>query len=146
MDIQMASNFERFLYYEVGRDPAKVRRIMAELKGTGTYRFEGFDRSIFSSSAATDADITRLIRQIYERHGYIVDPHTACAFKDLNPDRTSVVLATAHPAKFPAAIRAAIGQEPTHPALEALKDRPIVKHRLPARHDAIKAFIEQRAV
>ncbi|HVT71937.1 MAG TPA: threonine synthase [Lacunisphaera sp.] len=146
MDIQVASNFERFLYYELGGDAGQVRRVMAELRDTGAYRFEQFDRSTFSSSAATDADITGIIRRVYERHGYIVDPHTACAFKELNPERTSVVLATAHPAKFPAAIRAAIGQEPTHPALEALKNRPIEKHRLPARRDAIQAFIEQRAV
>ncbi|HVZ65323.1 MAG TPA: threonine synthase [Lacunisphaera sp.] len=146
MDIQMASNFERFLYYELGGDPEQVRQVMARLKESGSYRFESFDRSTFGSSAATDADITGIIRRVYERHGYIVDPHTACAFKDLNPDRTSVVLATAHPAKFPAAIRAAIDREPTHPALEALKTCPIEKHRLPAQAAAIKAFIEQRAV
>lgn len=146
MDIQMASNFERFLYYELGGDPEQVRHVMARLRESGSYRFEHFDRSTFSSSAATDADITGIIRRVYERHGYIVDPHTACAFKDLDPNRTSVVLATAHPAKFPAAIRAAIDQEPTHPALEDLKNRPVEKHRLPAQATTIKAFIEQRAV
>ena len=56
-----------------------------------------------------------------------MDPHTACGFKDLDPDRPSVVLATASPAKFPETIRAAIGIEPTHPSLEALKGLPIVK-------------------
>ena len=146
MDIQVASNFERFLFYNVGGDPAKVSAIMAQMKATGTYRFEHFDRSTFSSSTATDAEITDLIRRVYQRHDYIVDPHTACAFKDLNPDRFSVVLATAHPAKFPDAIRAAINQEPKHPALEALKARPVMKHRLPADAAAIKAFIAQRAV
>jgi threonine synthase len=75
-----------------------------------------------------------------------VDPHTACAFKDLNPQRVSIVLSTAHPAKFPDAISAAIGQAPTAPALEELKGRPIVKHRLPADAAAIKAFIAARAV
>jgi len=146
MDIQMASNFERFLHYELGGDPEKVRAVMAQLKATGTYRFEDFDRSTFSSSAATDAEITAIIRRVHERYDYIVDPHTACAFKDLNPDRISVVLSTAHPAKFPDAIRAAINQEPTHPTLEALKAAPLVKHRLPADAAAIKAFIERRAV
>jgi threonine synthase len=58
----------------------------------------------------------------------------------------SVVLATAHPAKFPAAIAAAIGQEPTAPALEELKARPVVKHRVAASAEAIKAFIAERAV
>ena len=146
MDIQVASNFERFLYYSVHGDAAKVRATMTQLKTTGAYRFENFNKSIFSSSYATDAEITGIIRRVHERHDYIVDPHTACAFKDLNPARVSVVLATAHPAKFPDAIKAATGQTPTHPALEALKSRPMVKHRLPADARAIKAFISQWAV
>jgi len=146
MDIQVASNFERFLYYELDCDAAKVRTVMAQFGSNGGYRFANFDKSTFSSSSATDAEITGLIRRVHERYNYIVDPHTACAFKDLNPDRISVVLATAHPAKFPDAIRAAIGQEPVHPTLEALKSRPVVKHRLPADEAAIKAFIEARAV
>ena len=146
MDIQVASNFERFLYYELGCDGAKVRAVMAQLKATGTYRFEDFDRSTFSSCSATDAEITAIIRRVHERYGYVVDPHTACAFKELNPDRISIVLATAHPAKFPDAIHAAINFSPVHPLLEGLKPRPVVKHRLPADEAAIKAFIEQRAV
>ncbi len=145
MDIQTASNFERFLYYELGADPERVRTVMARIKATGSYRFENFDKSTFTSSSATDGEITGLIRRVHERFNYIVDPHTACAFKDLDPERTSVVLATAHPAKFPSAIQAAIGQEPTHPALEALKLRPVVKHRVPAEREAIMAFIEQHA-
>jgi threonine synthase len=146
MDIQVASNFERFLYYSVGGDAAQVRAIMTEMKATGAHRFADFEPSGFSSSRATDAEITGIIRRVHERFSYIVDPHTACAFKALDPARVSVVLATAHPAKFPAAIRDATGQEPVHPALEALKARPVVKHRLPADAAAIKAFIAGRAV
>ena len=146
MDIQVASNFERFLYYELEGKETQVETVMAQLKATGTYRFENFDRSTFSSSCATDAEITGIIRRVHERYGYILDPHTACGFKDLNPDRLSIVLATAHPAKFPDAIRDAINHEPTHPSLELLKPRPVVKHKLPADEAAIKAFIEQHAV
>ena len=146
MDIQAASNFERFLYYELECDPERVRTVMAQLQATGVYRFENFDKSTFSSSSATDAEITGIIRRVHERYGYIVDPHTACAFKELNPDRISVVLATAHPAKFPDAIRSAINQAPVHSLLEVLKSRPVVKYQLPADEAAIKAFIEQRAV
>ena len=146
MDIQTASNLERFLYYDLNSDPEQVRKVMAQIKATGADRFENFDKSTFSSSSATDEEITGLIRSVHERFNYIVDPHTACAFKEQDPERMSVVLATAHPAKFPDAIRAAINQEPTHPMLEALKTRPVVKHRLPAEAGAIKAFIEQRAV
>ena len=146
MDIQVASNFERFLYYALDETPTRVCAVMAQIKATGSYRFDLLNKSIFSSSSATDEEITGLIRKVYERYRYIVDPHTACAFKDINPQRVSIVLATAHPAKFPAAINAAIDQEPTAPALEDLKARPIVKHRLPAEASAIKAFIAARAV
>lgn len=146
MDIQVASNFERFLYFALDENPARVREVMARLKDEGGYRFENFDRDTFSSSRADDGEITAIVADIHRRYRYVVDPHTACGFKDLNPDRLSVVLATAHPAKFPDAIRAAIGCESTHPALDELKERPVVKHRLPADPAAIKAFINQRAV
>ena len=145
MDIQVSSNFERFLYYSLGRDPARVREVMAQFKATGAYTFAHFDRGTFSSSRCTDGEIEGIIRRVYREHGYIVDPHTACGFKELNPDRVSVVLSTAHPAKFPDAIKAATGVDSTHPALEALKSRPVVKHRLKATPAAIRAFIEQHA-
>lgn len=146
MDIQVASNFERFLYYALDANPTRVNAVMAQIKATGAYRFDLLNKSVFSSSSASDPEITALIRQVHERHGYIVDPHTACAFKALNPQRVSVVLSTAHPAKFPAAIRDAIGQEPTSPILESLKTRAVVKHRLPAEAAAIKDFITKHAV
>jgi threonine synthase len=56
------------------------------------------------------------------------------------------VLATANPAKFPDTIRDAIGVEPRHPSLEALKGRPVRRHKIVADAAAIRAFIEPRAV
>lgn len=146
MDIQVASNFERFLYYALDENPTRVKGVMAQIKATGVYRFDVLNKSAFSSSRADDNEISSIIRQVYERYHYVVDPHTACAFKELNPARTSVVLATAHPAKFPDAIQAAIGRAEVHPALEALKARPIVKHRLKADAKAIKDYVAKHAV
>jgi len=146
MDIQVASNFERFLYYSVDRNAGRVREVMQTLKANGGYRFEHFDRSTFSASHCTDAEIPGIIRRVYRDFGYVLDPHTACAFKEHNPDRVSVVLATAHPAKFPDTIQNAIGITPTHPSLEALKARPIVKHRIAAAPGAIREFIDRHAV
>lgn len=146
MDIQVASNFERFIYFQVGRDPAQVRAIMRTFKDTGAWKFDDFDRGVFSASRCTDAEIPGIIQRVYRQYGYVADPHTACAFKELSPDRVSVVLATASPAKFPDTIRAAIGVEPTHPSLEALKARPVVKHRLAANASAIRAYIDAHAV
>ncbi len=146
MDIQVASNFERFIYSQVGRDPAKVRAIMEAFKATGAWKFENFDRGTFSASRCTDAEIPGIIQRVHRQYGYVADPHTACAFKELNPDRVSVVLSTASPAKFPDTIKAAIGIEPTHPSLEALKSRPVIKHRLPATPAAIRAYVDTHAV
>jgi threonine synthase len=146
MDIQVASNFERFIWFAVGRDPARVREVMSTFKATGAYTFANFDRGIFTASRCADAEIPGIIARTYRENGYIADPHTACGFKELNPNRVSVVLATASPAKFPETIKAAIGLEPTHPSLEALKSRPVVKHKIKADAAAIRAFIEAHAV
>ncbi len=146
MDIQVSSNFERFLYFSVGQNPAKVREVMETFKKTGAYTFENFDRDTFTASRCTDAEIPGLIRQVYQDFGYIADPHTACGFKSLAKDRPSIVLATASPAKFPDTIVSAIGIEPTHPSLEVLKAKPLVKHKLPASAAAIRAYLDQHAV
>ena len=146
MDIQVASNFERFLYYAVGSDPAKVREIMQTFKSTGRYEFENFDRQSFGSSRTDDAEIASLIKAVHAQDHYVVDPHTACGFqKDGAGDRPEIILATAHPAKFPDTIIEAIGEEPTHPSLEVLKDRPIVKHYVDPTPEAIKAFMREHA-
>ncbi|KXU35957.1 threonine synthase [Cephaloticoccus primus] len=146
MDIQVASNFERFLYYQLGGDAARVRAVMATCAKDGVYRFDKFEHSTFSASRCSDAEIPGIIAHVRRRYGYLVDPHTACAFKDLSPEKVSVVLATASPAKFPETIREAIGAEPKHPRLEALRKRPIHKHKLPASVEAITRFVEAHAV
>ncbi len=140
MDIQVASNFERFIYYAEGRDQARVRDIIATFKKTGKYVFENFDRDTFSSSRTDDAEISRIIEDVYAKYGYVVDPHTACGFVD-GFEGKEIVLATAHPAKFPDTIQSAIGKDSTHPSLEALKSRPIVRHGVEPTPEAIKAFM-----
>ncbi len=142
MDIQVSSNFERFLYFAENRDPARVRAVMAEFKRTGRYQFADFNRDSITASRTSDAEIAQIIRDVHQRYGYVVDPHTACGFKDLPQDRPAVVLSTAHPAKFPDVITQAIGREATHPTLEALKAKPLVKHRIPATIAAVRDFIE----
>ena len=146
MDIQVASNFERFIYFNLGRDPARVREVMQTFKTTGAYTFQNFNRNTFSASRTSDAEIASIITRVHRQYGYIADPHTACGFKELNADRVSIVLSTASPAKFPDTIRAAIGVEPAHPSLEALKSCEIKKHLLPATPAAIRAFVDAHSV
>jgi threonine synthase len=144
MDIQAASNFERFLYYMLDRDPVGVSEVMADIKRGKPVRME-LPETSFRASRMSDSEIAETIGRVWKTHQYVVDPHTACAFTDMSMDRTSVVLATASPAKFPDVVEQATGSEPTHPTLEALKDRPLESHSLPATKEAVAAFITERA-
>lgn len=145
MDIQIASNFERFLYYAVEEDARRVREIMETLKTGGEYVFGDFRTDLFRASRMTDEEIPGAIRRLYEKYQYIADPHTICAFKEIDPERTSVVLATASPAKFPETIASAIGIEPTDPSLETLKSREIRKHLIPADAAAVQRFVAEHS-
>lgn len=145
MDIQVASNFERFLYYVEGGDAARVRSVMETFARTGRFTFPDWDRGVFSASRADDADLPRLIAEVHGRTGQVVDPHTACAFAGPRPEGTAVYLATAHPAKFPEVIERALGLHPTHPRLEALKARLLQRVAMPASLDALRALINAGA-
>ncbi len=146
MDIQMASNFERFLYYSEGQDSVRVTEIISKIKSTGNYNFENFNRDIFTTSRTNDDEIFQIIKEIHKKYNYIVDPHTACGFKDINNDMTSIVLSTAHPAKFPETITEAIGIEPKSDILEELKELKIIKYPIIAEKIAIQNFIKDHAV
>lgn len=144
MDIQAASNFERYLYYLLGGDCEKVCALMQQMKETGRADLRGQLPADFRSTRMDDAQIERVIAQMWQDWQYVLDPHTACAFNEMAPDKTTVVLATASPAKFPDVVTRATGHEPTHPALEALKPLPLVTHPLPAEVKAVEAFIREQ--
>lgn len=143
MDIQVASNFERFLYYFVDGDSTQVRAIMQAFRDTGQYQFEDFSTKGFTSSKTTDREIAEIIKRVSQQYDYVCDPHTACGFNLPDDGRNRVLLATAHPAKFPDIIEQATGIVPTAPALEALKELPIINYPLPASESALRHFIEQ---
>jgi len=145
MDIQVASNFERFLYYAENSNPEKVREIMNRFKKTGIYRFSDFDSNSFTSSRTDDLEIKSIISQVYKNYGYVVDPHTACGLTQIESKIPQVVLATAHPAKFPETIVQCIGIEPTHPSLEILKSRKMIKHKIASNAEAVKIFIRENS-
>jgi threonine synthase len=144
MDIQAASNFERFLYFVLGQDAARTREVMAQVKA-GSVTLPVPSGLGFRSSRMDDSTIPLVIRQMHQDWGYILDPHTACAFTDMaQGDVTSIVLSTASPAKFPDVVESAIGVHPTHPTLEALKALPLERHPLPADVQVLKDFLRER--
>jgi threonine synthase len=122
MDIQISSNFERYLFEASNRDAAQIRAQMGSLAQSG--RFETGSataamRSDFTAAAATEAEVAAAIEFVQANAGYVMDPHTACGYVALQKTKTSgsgphVILATAHPAKFPEAMQAITG---VHPAL-----------------------------
>jgi threonine synthase len=142
MDIQVASNFERFLYYAVNGDSDSVCNIIKTFKSTGTFVFEDFNRDTFTSSRTSDEEIASIIEKVYQKYGYVVDPHTACGFAE-TINGPAIILATAHPAKFPDTIEKSIGLEVLHPSLESFKTKPIVKYSVEPNPEAIKQFMRE---
>ena len=145
MDIQRASNFERWLWWRFDGDGAKVAETMFALNRDGRFALPDFPAAAgnIRATACNDEEIRTGIERVRRQTGYIVDPHTACAFAALNDNVRSVVIGTAHPAKFPDTIAAATGVSPRHPRLDELKDRPVLKDVLPADPETIKAFISR---
>src|SRR5690606_18340765 len=97
-----------------------------------------------TSSRMDDAEIEETIEKLHREFGYTADPHTACAFQGLDTLETAVVLATAHPAKFPDVVKQCTEVEPMHPSLEALKKKAIKKYPMTPDEEAIKAFIRSK--
>ena len=151
MDIQIASNFERYLYYLVGQDTAAVRRLMETFREKGeidlTDNGAPIDDPVFRAGRGTTEDTLAAIREMWERHGYLMDPHTAVgvsvgrrfAAEDPVP---MICLSTAHPAKFGAAIERAVGKDiARHPLIDALKGAETRVDRLPADASAVATFV-----
>ena len=123
MDIMVSSNFERLLFDLYGRDGSAIKQLMEDFKsGSMTLKEEALAsaRELFSSYRLGDDEMIEVIRDVFERTEYLLDPHTAIGVQAARKTRRRqdipmVCLATAHPAKFPEAVRKA-GQD-SDPAL-----------------------------
>jgi threonine synthase len=151
MDIQVSSNFERLLYETCGRDAAKVSALMGSLAQSGRFSVPGEAlkqmRALFSADRAGEQEVDAEIRAWMKEASYCVDPHTAVALavaekETRDPRVPMVVLSTAHPAKFPDAVKAACGVNPALP--DWLSDLPKKAERftvLPADQAKIEQFV-----
>src|SRR4029079_11683439 len=149
MDIQVSSNFERLLFDATGRDAASVRTLMGSLAQSRRFVVSAQAlkelRTLFSANRADEQECAAEIRAWIKEANYCVDPHTAIALAVAEKETRDasvpmVVLSTAHPAKFPAAVKAACGVEPPLP--DWLADLPKRKERLPVR-PADQAAVER---
>jgi len=155
MDISKASNFERFVFDLLGRDAARCKALFGEaLAREGRFDLSAdpafalaASRFGFDSGKSTHANRLATIRDVYARHGLMIDPHTADGVKvareHLKPGVPMLVLETALPIKFADTLVEALGREPDRPAkfagIEALPKRVQV---LDADAQAVKALIE----
>ena len=157
MDILVSSNLERLLYLLSGCDNEYVAGLMRDLKEKGVYRINETLltklHTDFACGCADDEDAANAIETVWREQGYLMDPHTAVAWcvseqfmAARHDDAPVVVLSTASPYKFPAAVLSALGQTPDEdefaaidrlhaltgvaipPNLAALREMP-VRHR-----------------
>jgi threonine synthase len=156
MDISKASNFERFVFDIVGRDPQVVRRLWGQLDTEGQFdlsatpHWGAVRKSGFFSGRSTHADRVATIRAVHARSRVLIDPHTADGVKvareNLTPGVPMICLETAAPAKFAETIVEAIGREPDRPAgYENIEARPQRFMVLPADVQRLKAYLEAHA-
>jgi threonine synthase len=156
MDIQVASNFERYLYYRAGSSPDALRALMGEFRRTGRLRAEpdggGAVDPLFASASADEGQILDAIAATWRDHKYLLDPHSAVGVSVAlrlggGIDWPIVCLATAHPAKFPAAIQRATGEDLAHhPSIDRLMDLPTRCTAVPNDAQKVREFIEKTVV
>ena len=148
MDIQVASNFERYLYYRLGENALQTKTLMQEFEQTGSITLQGTDPTFAAGRGDTSATLGT-IKKYFENHGTLLDPHGAVgvAVAEANPlpGCKTLCLETAHPGKFPAAVGQALGDGTLarHDSLEKLKCLPLRKTLLEPTVPVIESFILQ---
>jgi threonine synthase len=152
MDIQVASNFERYLYYRVGENGAKLKRLMnafaSDRRISIPLKKGGVD-PLFLAGAGNTETTFATIREFFWQHSYLLDPHSAVGIcvgrQHLNRDEPMICLATAHPAKFGQAIKDATGRDAAHhPSIEALKSLPTRCELLPSSVETMREYIKSK--
>ncbi len=150
MDIQIASNFERYLFHLFAEEPARVKAAFAELKEHGRITCSADEmarvRKDFSSVSVDQAATLQEIRDFHTETGYLLDPHTAVGVKAaldlLPPDSARICLATAHPAKFSETVELSIGyQVPAPQSVRDLYGKPTRCEIMDADIDSVRQFI-----
>jgi len=151
MDIQVSSNFERALFDAYGRDGAAVAAQMDDLKKGGFQISQGAYQMLkdtFKSGRASEEETSAAIKEYNLTHGELLCPHSAVGVhvaEDHLGAIPMVTLATAHPAKFPDAVKAASGvAAPLPPRMADLYDRPERVTRVPNDMAALQALIKER--
>jgi threonine synthase len=152
MDIQIASNFERLIYDVNNFNDVQTKNVMSEIKIEGKYiiskdELEKINKD-FLSASMNEAEVLNVIKEVYEKHNVVLDPHSAIGFGALtkvNLEGNKVVLATAHPCKFPDAIDRSINIKPNLPSeLMYVMDEKENYDIIPNNLNKIKQYIKNK--
>jgi len=154
MDIQAASNFERYLYYLLDENPVRTTEAMTQFGETGSLDLSNCCDQIkrdFVATAATEQEVVETIQLFYKEHGYVLDPHTAvgvhAALIHQQKGIPVICLSTAHPAKFGETVSMAIGIPPElPPAIAALADKESRCELMDPDRNLIQDFIRKYAL
>ena len=155
MDIQVSSNFERLLFETNDRDGVATGKQLTNFRATGKLDvaktvYQKWISGVFAGRRCDDEQTLATMQDVYRQSAMLIDPHTAvglCAARhsagvDYPKDLPMITLATAHPAKFPDAVRRATGQTPQLPDhLADLMSRPERSVSLPNDLKAMQAFV-----
>jgi threonine synthase len=154
MDIQIASNFERLYFEATRREALETARTFTAFNQTGSVAIppQAFAamRELFSGEMVDEGETSRTIMSTLNETGELLDPHTAVAVaaakrikaQSRGAPLSLIALSTAHPAKFPEAVKAACGVEPTLPAAAVgIDQKPERFDRLPNDAEAVKAYL-----
>ncbi len=155
MDIQISSNFERYLFDLVGRDALKLTELMNEFKKNGQFKLSdelmAQARKDFRAHRCDDEQTLAMIKSCYEETAEVIDPHTAVGLSAAlshkgDPSVPVVALACAHAAKFPDAVEKAIGRRPQLPErLDDLMERPELLTPLPNDLAKVQEFVREHS-
>ena len=118
MDILVSSNLERFLFHISGNDHQAVREMMEDLSREGYFKWSDFSREEIYGEFANEDEVSSAIRELYESEGYVMDPHTAVAYrvykkylKETGDSKPAIIASTASPFKFPEKVISSLGEE-----------------------------------
>ena len=157
MDISVSSNFERYLFYLADENAETLASWMKIFESTGEIAVPGHilekAREEFKSFPSHETDIVQAMRSVYDNENYLVCPHTATAVVACRalkmPSATTVILATAHPAKFEEAVNLALVNR-THPKrpkeINSLFSLPTRVTRIPASLSHVQRFVRARRI
>ena len=132
MDILISSNLERLVYLATGRSGSRVAGFMKDLNEKGEYSLSNEEKEFlndFRCGYTTEKETLNAINEVFEKYGYLIDPHTAVAYdcyKKLNSKDKTLIISTASPYKFPGTVATALKMPCDKSEFELISD--IAKH------------------